>query len=100
MTRRLSSPLLLALCLVIGSPLLGAPSAAKEVQRAPHHTQTAPADDRLSRFWQHLTALWGAEGCGLDPDGARCAKATSTGNIVVVPQPLPEGCVIDSNGCR
>jgi hypothetical protein len=101
MARRLSLPLLLVLCLVIGSPLLGAQSGTrKEIQRAPHRTQTAPVGDRLSQLWQHLTALWGAEGCGLDPDGARCAKTTTSTGSVVVQQPSPEGCILDPNGCR
>lgn len=102
MARRLSSLLLLVLCLVIGSPLLGAQSSTrKEIQRAPDRTQTTAAVDRLSQLWQHLTALWGAEGCGLDPNGAHCS-ATSTGSTgrLVVSQPPPEGCGLDPDGCR
>lgn len=100
MARRLSLPLLLALCLVIGSPLLGAQSGTrKEVRPAPHRTQTAEAGDRLSRFWQHLTALWGAAGCGADPDGVKCAASPAGGNVVAVQPPAPEGCAADPNGC-
>jgi hypothetical protein len=100
MARRLSLPLLLALCLVIGSPLLGAQSGTrKEVSRAPHRTQSAPAGDRLSRFWQHLTSLWGAEGCGADPNGAKCAATPAGGNVVAVQPPVPAGCILDPNGC-
>jgi hypothetical protein len=97
MARRLT-PLLIALCLVLGSPLLGSPSAGagKAAQRAPLRTETAASRDLMGRVWQRLTVLWAAAGCGLDPDGARCA-ASSGGTLVAQP---PAGCGLDPNGCR
>jgi hypothetical protein len=98
MARR-SWPLVVALSLVIGSPLLGAPRPGTEVQgRAPRRAQTATAADRLGHIWQRLTALWAGEGCAADPNGAKCAITPAGGTAAVV-QP-PEGCGIDPNGCR
>ena|SRR5436305_10951048 len=98
MARRLS-PLLIALCLILGSPLLGSPSAGagKTLQPAPQKTQTAASRDLAGRVWHRLTALWGAAGCILDPDGARCAA--SSGGALVAQPPAPEGCILDPNGC-
>jgi len=100
MPRRIS-PLLLVLCLGIGSPLLASPSAPKGVQQAPQGVQTTPRADRFGPFWRHLTAFWAAAGCIIDPDGARCvANPTSpAGNTVVAPT-APAGCILDPNGCR
>src|SRR5947199_10248841 len=97
MTRRIS-PLLLVLCLAIASPLFASPRGPKQMQRAPQVVQATGAGERVGRFWQQLTILWGAAGCILDPNGAKCAAAP-TGHAVVAP-PAPQGCITDPNGCR
>jgi hypothetical protein len=89
------SCLVLFMCLVIATPLLAFP-ARKEAPRAPAHLQATALSEKLAWVWQHLTALWEAEGCGIDPDGKpQCASAPSH-TAVALP---PEGCGIDPNGC-
>jgi hypothetical protein len=97
MTRRLST-LALALSLMLGAPLPASPSARTGAPRAPRRTETGAATDWLSHFWKRLTALWSAEGCAADPNGAKCSAKAAGGQAVVV-QPS-EGCGIDPNGCR
>jgi hypothetical protein len=88
--------LALFLCLALESPLLAAPGVRKGAKRAPAPVPTAAAPYSLGQLWHHLTALWGAEGCGADPSGARCA-ASSSGHAAIVP-PAPEGCGADPSG--
>ncbi len=96
MPRRLSR-IVLALCLAIAtSPLLAAAGRRAEPRPAPAAIE-APAAGPLALLWGRLVALWGAEGCILDPNGARCAAANTTTQRATVPA-LDEGCVIDPNG--
>ena len=71
--------------------------AGRGAHRAPRRAQAAAAADWLGGFWQHLAAFWGAEGCGADPNGAKCVPATTSGSAMVV-QP-PAGCGIDPDDC-
>lgn len=100
MSRHLS-PILLLLCLAIaGSPLSATPGGPrKELPRAPVLSRSAAPADLVGRLWHHLTALWGAEGCGIDPNGARCATSATppAGPSTVLP-PAPAGCGIDPSG--
>ena len=99
MARRLST-LVLVLSVVVGAPLLAGSRTRTGAHRAPRRAQTAAAADQLGGFWQRLTALWGAEGCAADPNGAKCAPAPAGGNAVAAQPPAPEGCGIDPDGCR
>jgi len=67
-----------------------------KVQR-PRATAKASAGF-LGSLWGSFKALWAAEGCSIDPDGARCAS-TSTGRTSAV-APAPNGCSIDPDGAQ
>jgi hypothetical protein len=96
MSSRLSLAVLL-LALALGSPLLASPGSRKEVQRTPAPVQTSSLSSPVTWLWHRLTATWGAEGCGMDPNGApRCAP-TPAGQTAVA-APAPAGCGLDPNG--
>jgi len=85
----------LALCLAIGgSPLLAATGRPAQ-PRSPHVAVTAPAS-AVRQLWDHLVALWKAEGCIGDPNGARCLAAA--GVSTSTPRPSDAGCIGDPNG--
>jgi hypothetical protein len=84
----------LTLTLALTGTSLAASASPRAPQRAPDWE--APAVSRLlSGLWQHLTALWGAAGCGADPSGVKCQAGT---NGVVTP--VEEGCGADPSGAR
>jgi hypothetical protein len=91
--------LLLATYLAIAAaPLVATPrprTAVPEVRRA---SQPAPAAS--GGVWQHLTALWGAIGCGIDPDGLKCSPSTSgTPPTAATPTTSGDiGAIIDPDG--
>lgn len=51
--------------------------------------------DLLSRFWSALTALWGENGCTLDPSG-RCTAGPGNGTDSGTTG--DSGCTIDPSG--
>lgn len=97
------SPIVLILCLILclavtGSPLAASPTAPTQLPRAAGTAKPTAQADWLGRLWHDLTVLWGAEGCGLDPSGARCASS----NLAIPPgaavAPALVGCGLDSSG--
>jgi len=91
--------LILTLCLAIGSPLLAYEGGRLGTQRALTSARSTAPPDLLGRFWHHLTALWGAAGCGGDPDGVKCSAAATQppGQTAILP-PAPAGCGADPSG--
>lgn len=99
---RLSSPrlLLTAWLALAGSPLLAATTPQAVAQRAAGPAQTVMASpSSLSQLWHHLTTLWAAIGCGLDPNGVKCASSGAPPAAVTATTPADIGCGIDPNGC-
>jgi hypothetical protein len=96
---RHSSRLVLIVGLTIAaSPLLATPRHPTVTPRAPLVEQ-APGQP-LAGLWQHLTRLWGALGCGLDPNGVRCA-ADNTATLlptITASTPADLGCGADPDG--
>jgi len=87
--------LVVVLCLALGSPLLASTAPRKAMRGAPVPSQALSG--QLGRLWQRLTALWGAEGCGIDPNGKPLCAPAPTGSTAVTPL-VPEGCGIDPDG--
>jgi len=83
-----------ALLAVAGASPLVARSPVTPPRSAP---VAARPEGLLDRVWGSLKALWGENGCSIDPNGARCASGT-TGVITIV-SPAPNGCSIDPDGC-
>jgi hypothetical protein len=96
MSRHRSS-LVLFLCLAMGSPIWASPGTRKEAPQAPVRVQATALSSPLDRLWQHLTALWGKAGCGIDPSGKPLCAPAPTDHAAVTP-PAPEGCGIDPSG--
>jgi hypothetical protein len=93
------SHIALILCLAsAGQPLLASPTLPATPRRAPAQVrQTAPASP-LGWLWNHLTTVWAAAGCGIDPSGVACASSLApSGHTMAVP-PAPAGCGIDPDG--
>lgn len=92
--RRRSAALALGALL---AALSAAPVAARPatVRRGAANIAVAPAG-LIDLLWGSLRALWGANGCTIDPDGARCASGTTGGSGAV--SPPPNGCTIDPSG--
>jgi hypothetical protein len=88
----LLSALSLLLALTLSSVWAASPPA--QSKRLAEIAQPAPAS-LLSRAWSLLTALWGEEGCGIDPDG-RCVTAPAPTHAV--PALTDTGCGIDPDG--
>jgi len=88
--------------LALGS-LLIAPWAASAAPRpaleppGSHRTADDSAAGLVTRFWSALKAIWGDEGCTLDPNGAHCASNPHGGGTAAV-APAPEGCTLDPDG--
>ena len=86
----------IAFLLLLGI-LLGFPWTAAAGPRSQPELRIAGGGlgDFLVQAWRALTALWGDNGCSLDPDG-RCGGATAA-----PAQPadvLDNGCSLDPNG--
>ena len=91
--------LLSALSLILALTLSGvwAASPPAQSERPTKVAEVAPAS-LLSRAWSLLTALWGEEGCNVDPDG-RCVTAPAPTHAV--PAQTDTGCNVDPDGrCR
>jgi len=91
------SHLVLTLCLAATSPLLAAPVPQVLTPKVPAPVRTTAPPDLLGRLWQHLTAVWGAEGCGMDPNGAKCSARTIMVPLIAV-VPADAGCGMDPDG--
>ena len=74
--------LLSALSLILALTLSGVWAASPPAQskRPAKVAEVAPAS-LLSRAWSLLTALWGEEGCNVDPNG-RCVPAPAPTHAV------------------
>jgi hypothetical protein len=86
---------------------LGAPWAAAE----PRVDRAAASPQLLVQLWSWLNALWGEEGCMLDPSG-RCGKTSAPSHLDIgcgidtdgrcggapAPSHLDVGCMLDPNG--
>jgi len=97
MRRQLPGAVLILSLALSSSPLLAAP-AHPAGPRSALAAERAPATAGLIPWiWSQLVALWGAEGCIIDPNGARCAATTTVHSAPIVP--LEEGCIGDPNGC-
>lgn len=85
------------LVLTLTLSLAGALTAAASPRASqPEPDRAAPPVSRLlNDLWQHLTALWGAAGCGIDPSGVKCQAGTN-GAL----RPGDEGCGADPSGIR
>jgi len=87
----------LALCLALcGAPLLAAPGRLAQPRTAPAAVRALAPAGTVHQLWDRLVALWKSEGCIGDPNGARCAAATSSSISPLTP--VEEGCIIDPNG--
>jgi len=54
-----------------------------------------PFTEALLQVWSYLAGALTKEGCGLDPDGRRCATASTSGSV---PVSSDSGCTIDPSG--
>jgi len=100
---RHSSRFFLTLVLAIAaSPLLAAPSPRTATPRAPVAVQAmAPSSVRpFAQLWRHLTSLWGALGCGIDPNGIKCASSTTQPTTITATTPTDLGCGLDPDGAH
>ena len=98
MSRNSSRLVLTGWLVIVGSPLLGAPNPRAAAPRAPSVQATVTSPGSLSQFWQHLTSLWAAIGCGADPNGVKCASDTTPPAAVTATTPANIGCGADPDG--
>ena len=86
---------------ISAAPLLAAQSPRVVAPSVPRSSQASVASAApVAQFWDHLTRLWAAVGCGLDPNGAKCATdpAGTSPTAVIPTTPSDLGCGLDPNG--
>lgn len=82
----LKAVLLLVLCMVLAVPPL---QAADPGLHTRHDSPGSALWEFLARMWTHLTRVWAANGCLIDPDGRCLPNTTAVTN---------NGCWIDPDG--
>lgn len=93
MSRIALSKLVLVLAL---ATLLAAPStgwaAGRRFSSDGAWSRSSALEDLMATFWSYLAALWGKEGCGIDPDGLCTTDPSTTESID------KNGCGLDPHG--
>lgn len=94
--RRRIAALALGALLIAPWAASAAPRSASELQ-SPHRISQDSAAGLVTRLWSTLKAIWGDEGCTLDPNGAHCASNAHGGGTTAVIL-APNGCTLDPDG--